>query len=282
MVMNIKRTSIVGTCIAVALIGAECKKENQKNASPDQNATVNLQNQSTGEQSQNFATKGIVCIWDGLIIRETPLKNAKTLSTMSLGETVIDLDSSSIDANDKKREYYKVRLSDGKEGWTPSYGAIKNASPAVFKTNASLYKRPDLLTITETRFEPMEFVAITSSMEDWIEVTSEQKKKIGWVKKDAITKAPEDIATAVLINKKFLSDDGLSNTDKIKTLITDAPYPSSIFIGMLQQKLVAESLLIVSNQIVDDAHTTVNLQTIDTSKATANCPNTQEPQQSIE
>jgi hypothetical protein len=277
--MNIKRTSIVGTCVAIALIGADCKKEIQKNASPDQPSAVNLQNQNTGEQSQNLSPKGIVCIWDGLIIREAPQKNAKTLSTMSLGETVIDLDSSSIDANDKKREYYKVRLSDGKEGWAPSYGAIKNASAAVFKTNASLYKRPDLLTITETRFVPMEFVAITSSLEDWIEVTSEQKKKSGWVKKDAITKAREDIATAVLINKKLLSNDGLSNTDKIKTLITDAPYPSSIFIGLLKQKLVADSLFIESKQIIDDTQTTVSQQTIDTSVATDDNPASQEPKQ---
>lgn len=280
--MNIKRTSIVGTCIAVALIGADCKKVNKENNSPKQQSAVNLQNQNTGGQPQNLSTKGIVCIWDGLIIRETPLKNGKILSTMSLGETVFDLDSSSTDANDKKREYYKVRLSDGKEGWTPSYGAIKNASPAVFKTNASLYKRPDLLTITETRFAPMEFVAITSSMEDWIEVTSEQKKKSGWVKKDAITKAREDIATAVLINKKFLSADGLSNTDKIKTLITDAPYPGSVFISLLQQKLVAESLSVASQQIVDDAHTTINLQTIDTSVSTTENPATQQLKQSIE
>jgi hypothetical protein len=200
---------------------------------------------------------------------------------MSLGETVIDLDSLSTDINDKKREYYKVRLSDGKEGWTPSYGAIKNAYAAVFKTNASLYKRPDLLTITETRFVPMEFVAITNSMEDWIEVTSEQKKKCGWVKKDAITTTREDIATAILINKKLSTDDGLSNSDKIKTLITDAPYPGSIFIGILQQKIAAESLSIAAKQSIDTL-TTINLQTGDTSDLTTQNPATQEQKQSNE
>lgn len=280
--MNIKTATVVGSFIAVALIGADCKKKTQQNTSSDMQSTVNVQNQDTGEQSQNLSAKGIVCIWDGSIVRETPLKNGKILSTMSLGETVIDLDSSSTDINDKKREYYKVRLSDGKEGWTPSYGAVKNATAAVFKTNASLYKRPDLLTITETRFGPMEFVAISSSVEDWVEVTSEQKKKCGWVKKDAITKTREDIATAVLINKKLSSDDGLSNSDKIKTLITDAPYPGSIFITILQQKIAAESLSIAAKQNVVDSQTTTNLQTGDTSAFATENPAPQEPKQSNE
>lgn len=280
--MNIKTATIFGTCIAVALIGADCKKKKQGNTTADQYSAGNLQKEKPEELSQNVSARRIVCIWDGLIIRETPLKNGKLLSTMSLGETVLDLDSSSTDPTDKKREYYKVRLSDGKEGWTPSYGAIKNAFPAVFKTSASLYKRPDLLTITETRFSPMEFIAITGSMEDWVEVTSEQKKKCGWVKKDAITISREDIATAILINKKLLSDSGLLTIDKIKALITDAPYPGSIFVGLLHQKLTAESLSIASKRTTESVNTTSGLQTVDTSIFKTENTTAQEPNLSNE
>lgn len=253
--MNQKLLTVILLSSVLLLLTSHCSKKNQESTFKKfKNTTLADSNTDSNAASfQNNSSISIVCIWDGISVRESPLKNSKQLSSLSLGETVTYLDTSLTDVTDKNREYFKIRLSDGKQGWVPSYGVLKNASSAVLKINASLYKRPDLLTITDIRLSPMEFFAITNKIDDWVEVTGEQKKKVGWIKKDAITTNKEDIAMAILITKKLAVNDDLSSEEKLKTLLNEAPYPKSIFIENIRQKLSAESLSASLGHISNDS-----------------------------
>lgn len=257
--MNQKFIIVILLSSALLLLTSNCSKKNNELSSKQFTSTAPKDSNiaESFNNNSNNSSISIVCIWDGILVRESPSKNSKQLSSLSLGETVIYLDTSYIDITYKKREYFKISLSDGKQGWVPSYGVLKNAFAAVLKTNASLFKRPDPLTITDIRLSPMEFIAITTKINDWVEVTGEQKRKVGWIKKDAITTNKEDIAMAILINKKLALKDGLSSGDKLKALLTEAPYPKSIFMENIRQQLYAESLSVslshISNNLPDGA-----------------------------
>lgn len=239
----IKRNLIVSlVCIISIVLSSGCTSKKKSDSSALNKPAADLHDTTIIDKTVSAPQKGFVCIADGLILRESPVKGGKRISTINLGEMVTDLDSTSVDFADKKREYIKIRLSDGTSGWAPSYGLKKDAIPAVFKTSASLYKRPDHLTITDSRFIPMEFVIILNTQDDWYEVFGDQGRKNGWIKKDAVTTSKEDITSAILITKKMGSKDTLSDIVKMKQLIETAPYPSSEFIDILRKKIEDDSI----------------------------------------
>jgi hypothetical protein len=228
--MNKKSIVLFALCAALAGFQYGC---GEKKAEGSPSTETRQEEPQANEVTQN----GIVCVWDGVPVRETPVKNGKYLSSISLGEVITDLNEMKTDTTDKNREYLKVRLSDGKEGWALTYGLIKNAFVAIVKTDATICKRPDLLTITNTTLKPMDFVAVSSIKDDWIEITADQKKKTGWIKKDAITTSKEDITMSILINKSLATKDSRSLIDKYKSLINAAPFPNSIFVNLLRKQL---------------------------------------------
>lgn len=241
--MNKKLVMAIGFCAAFSLLQIHCGKKKTDVSHSDATSVTTTQ-ESTPEGSATPSAvneNGIVCIWDGVPVRTEPKKAGKYISSISLGETVKFLGKSETDPGDKNREYLNVQLSDGKEGWAPTYGLVQEASTGVVKADASIYKRPDLLTITNTKFSPMEFIAVINTKDDWVEVVSEQKKKSGWIKKDAISLNKEDVAMSIFINKKLAQNDGLSINDKYKTIIAEAPYPSSIFIENIKKQLESEA-----------------------------------------
>jgi hypothetical protein len=232
--MNKKNIVLFALCAALSGFQNGCsEKKTASNPSTETKQVESQKNEVAAPPAQN----AIVCVWDGVPVRETPEKNGKFLSSLNLGEVITDLNELKIDASDKNREYVKVRLSDGKEGWALTYGLIKNAFVAVVKTNVTMCKRPDLLTITAVTLKPMDFVAVSNTIDDWIEITSDQKKKTGWIKKDAITTSKEDITMSILINKSLTVKDGKSIIEKYKSLIAASPFPNSIFTNLLKQQL---------------------------------------------
>jgi len=192
---------------------------------------------TTGNEAQQ--TPQIVCVFDGTPVREGPNKKGKFVSSMSLGESVKDLGGTATDAADNNREYFNVELSDGKTGWAPSFGLVRNAVAGAIKEPAIIFKRPDMLTMTKDKFEPMEMVAIGQSKDEWAEVIGEAKKKQGWIKKEFITTAKEDIAVAVFALKKMREQSAATAMDRTMDIIANAPFPESYFVQRLKQQMQA-------------------------------------------
>ena len=172
-----------------------------------------------------------VCIWDKASLREKPLKDGKWLSAMALGERVIWTGEEQIDATDKKRKYLNIRLSDGTEGWASEYVIAKNAIPSVIIKKASIYRRPDLITITDKEFKAMDFVAVLGSKNDWIEVTSEQNKIKGWIQAAFISPKDEDITVAILASKAYAEKDTEKMEKQIDFILNNPQFSNSVFIS---------------------------------------------------
>lgn len=202
----------------------------------------------SGQVAQKAGSEGAaiqeipsVCIWDGASVRSEPSNKSKWLSSMTLGEKIIWSGLIKMDSSDNNREFFKVRLSDGKEGWTQTSLIVTNARPAVVTQKTLIYKRPDLLTISDREFEPMEIVAIAGEKETWLDVVGNERKKSGWLPNTSVSGKDADIAVATLAKKALAEKDPKKMRDKIMDILNNPALAESIFIPELQRQVVPEN-----------------------------------------
>ncbi|MBU0489194.1 MAG: SH3 domain-containing protein [Bacteroidetes bacterium] len=232
-----RKIAFIAMLVSAAILMTSCGgSSDEQNANQDSTKIVNNSTDSVVKDSPAIA----VCVYDGTPLREEPGKSGKWISGINMGETVFYADETKTDPAEK-RDYYKVKLSDGKTGWAPDYGIILNATPAVALEEAVIYKRPDILTNTDKKMPLMHFVAISTENEDnWAEIIGEGKKLKGWVQADKLTKNKEDIAVAILASKVLAKETGKSLIDKLNEIIENTPYPNSVFIKILMERRDAE------------------------------------------
>lgn len=198
-----------------------------------------------------------ICLWDGVSIREEAAKKGKYISSVSLGEKVTFLGETKIDSLDKNREYIKIELSDGTVGWSTKTLYAIDAYAAAINDFAPIFKRPDILTTTEKKFEKMDIVAVVSAKDDWVEVQGNQKKLKGWIKKQAITTNAEDIAVCVLVEKKLKKGSEIK-VEEIEAFLEELPYKNSQFISLLndlnnEYKTELESATEETEEVIEEA-----------------------------
>lgn len=174
-----------------------------------------------------------VCIVDEASLRDGPTAKAEWLTSISLGEKLVWHGIGEPDSTKETREYYKVELSDSTVGWTTSYALELNAEPAVVTERALLYRRPDLKTMTDKEFAPMEFVAILETDADWLRVIGENRKKRGWIERSAASLKEDDIAVGVLASKALQEKDADKRRQRIIDIIENPAFANSDFIDEL-------------------------------------------------
>lgn len=181
-----------------------------------------------------------ICLYDKLSIRDKPTKKGKWLTSMSLGETVTYTGEEVLDSI-SKRTFCKVKLTDGKEGWTRADLIAINGKVAVMKDEAVVYKRPDLITKTDNKYSPMDIVAIMTVQDDWIKVKGKRAEgkyiEESWIKSSNTSSSSVDIATAKFAG---LAIEKPSMTEKIKALqelVNNNDFSTSTFIPLLEEKI---------------------------------------------
>ncbi len=201
-------------------------------------------NNNTPEKSDNSISNHHqiigVSIWDRISTRSEPKRSSSSTTLLSLGESFLYLDSSAIDSAYNNTKFLKVRLSDSSEVWVYGFASVLNAKPAVLTNDVPLYIRPDLLTITEQSLHVMEIIAVVEEWDDWIKVVNEKSKRKGWIKKDVVTYNKIDLAMALLAKRKLEEQDSEQKIKNLEELLENNPYPNSIFISELKNKLEAE------------------------------------------
>ncbi len=185
-----------------------------------------------------------VSVWDRISSRSEPRRSSSSTTLLSLGESFLYLDSSAIDSAYNNTKFLKVRLSDSSVVWVYGFASVLNAKPGVITKNVPLYLRPDLLTITDSELKAMEIVAVTEEWDNWIRVVNEKKENVGWIKNDFITYNTIDLAFALLAKRKLNEDDREQKINALEDLLGNNPYPNSIFIPEIREKLDAEKELL--------------------------------------
>ena len=183
------------------------------------------------------ATKA-VCIWDEVSVRATADAKGKWLTSISKGEVLEYLGEDAPDAQDAKKTYSKIKLTDGTEGWSRKDFIIPDGEVAVFLESNTIYRRPDLLTVTEDEFSQMDIVAVTTTQNDWVEVTGKRKEgtwiSTGWVKGNKLSKDAVDVAVAKFGRLALTEEDPVKQVEKLKEILDNSDLRTSKFFPFIQ------------------------------------------------
>ncbi len=198
---------------------------------------------------QNEASEDAgLCMWKEIAVRETPAEKGKYLTSIYLGEklTVFD-DTVSENVNGKKTVYRHIELIDGTKGWVRVDLIATSAVAASFSKESTVYKRPDLMTATAKAFQPMDFVAVKTVLENgWTEVIGKRVGDnwftSGWIRNENLVKADNDVAFAVFYNRAMENKDPAKQYTELQTLLANEELSSSVFFETLSQKVYAEKI----------------------------------------
>ncbi|WP_418500754.1 hypothetical protein [Flagellimonas sp.] len=166
------------TCIIYFLLvlGYGCNSTPNKNTELNSEATWSDDSKTSEETgAEPYAT----CLWPKVGLRDNPgRKDAKYITTIYFGEKVEFLDEKQIADDDK--EYIKVKLSDGNEGWVYEHLFAIGGKLGIVNGQRELYKRPDIMTYVGEKLGPMDMVVIfDGEQEGWNEVVSLKKEGPG-------------------------------------------------------------------------------------------------------
>lgn len=216
--------SYILTLLIAAVLTACGSQNNSDNG-------ILVQEEEKGEALKTTAT----CIWKEVSVKDTPSEKGKYLTSVFLGERFTFLeDTASEKVGDKRTLYTKIQLTDGKEGWVRSDFIAVGATGAAFTKEATIYKRPDLMTSTSKTFATMDFVAIkTTSTSGWVEVVGKRVGDswftTGWVKKESLTERDVDVAFSIFYHKAMDNKDLEKQTKELRALLLRDELSNSIF-----------------------------------------------------
>lgn len=185
-----------------------------------------------------------VSVWDRISTRDQPVRNTPSTTLLSLGERFIYLDSFAIDSSYNNTKFLRVRLSDSTIVWVYDFASVLNAKPAVMRNQVPLYLRPDLLTITEDKLNAMDIIAVVEEWDNWIKVVNEKKEHTGWIKKEFVTYDSIDLAFALLAKRYLEEEDTEQRIENLEGLLENNPYPQTIFLPEIRNRLDEEMELL--------------------------------------
>lgn len=179
--------------------------------------------------------------WEGHSAKDTPGNDGKWVASIAFGEELTLLNETEKDAKTSK-DYEKVKLLDGKEGWVRADFIAKNASLAAVTQDAQIYKRPGISNITEDMLLAGTVVVVKSRKDDFSEFIARNdaanKRKEGWLLGDkSLTTDETDISAALLYSKAMNEKVPAKRQEKLKQVVSN--FPNSVFAKTAQAGLDA-------------------------------------------
>ena len=243
--MLLMKKQVLFIClISFAVIGLNaCDSNAEKTETAGMQAVANEEEEKSPEQTQSEA----VCIWNNISVRQSPSQEGKWLTSLSLGEQLTTSSEKAMDSV-KDREYVRIILKDGTEGWAMASFVVADAKAAAVKESANLYKRPDLLTKTDEAFSATDIVAVISTDGDWAQVkgqrTGDSWIDEGWVKTDNLSYDAVDLAVAKFAREAMAKEDPADRDAALNDILSNSDFASSVFFPALRdyQRELQESL----------------------------------------
>lgn len=231
-----KKIFIAITTISLLVTG--CKPEGKSTNSQTTKTTDEvIEEAAVPEDTSGDA----ICLLDKLSVRETPSSKGKWITSMSLGEKVYATGEEYTDSITKK-DYIKVKLIDGKEGWSRAPFLAVNGTVGVMLSEASVYKRPDLLTKSDTKYSPMDIIAVIGNQDDWVQVKGKRAEgkyvEEAWVKSANISDKSVDIATAKYASMALTKETMTDRIKELKEIVDNPDFSESSFIETLKAKIL--------------------------------------------
>jgi len=121
---------------------------------------------------------------------------SKQLALVQPGEVMTFLGDSTDSPAGKNEQFYKVKLSDGTEGWARNYGLILGQAGAIL-VEAPIYQRPTTLAPTRQKLRIGQLVGVQGTQDNFVRVAA-SKWQAGWIDKSALSNDGNDILAAAL------------------------------------------------------------------------------------
>lgn len=194
--------------------------------------------------------KSAVCVWSPYAsLRREPGRKLYTkdgknnwIVSIRYGE-VVELLDSTVHVEKENRDYMKVKLKDGKEGWVYDYLFEKYAKPAVVLKETRLYRRPDQMTLRDDGLEPGEIIVLIQDPDkpggkSWYHVSSKRKIKKGWIHQpNHISTSSRDVQAALLYYKARNTKATDKKLDRLRSILQIAGIEKSPFAAMVQESI---------------------------------------------
>jgi uncharacterized protein YgiM (DUF1202 family) len=224
--------------LMLAFVFASCGSEGKSGEEADTEETVD----DDVEDDENASNSNVaLSTWEGHSAKEGPGTEAKWVATIPFGEELTLLNETETDAKSGK-PYEKVRLLDGKEGWVRADFIAKGAQLAAVTTDAQIYKRPSISTITDDVISAGTIVVLKSKKDEYSEFIAKNdaanKRKEGWLLGEkALTTNEEDLAAAILLSKALAEKVPAKRKEKLQQVVSQ--YPNSVFAKTAQAQIDA-------------------------------------------
>jgi hypothetical protein len=179
-----------------------------------------------------------VCIYDGLYFRNGPSARETAVYRLKKGEIVTWMGEAVTDQKDDRNwEFFRIRLTDGSDGWALSYYIVPEAIPAAVISRASIYSKNNLISKTEESLEPMDIIAVLAEQDEWLKVVNDDKSREFWIKPGHISKAEVDIAVANQAMAAMAAESDQDRFEKLKAVADEDAFTDSIFIPLIESEM---------------------------------------------
>ncbi|QQS07263.1 MAG: hypothetical protein IPK50_10275 [Fibrobacterota bacterium] len=153
---------------------------------------------ATGETAASTEDPNRILVTARTAIYPQAKDSGKSLALLQPGESVTFLEDS-LENPGKKEWYYKVRLSDGTEGWARNYGMMLG-KPAVSLVAQPFYQRPDFMSTKTGELQVASLVVIQATQDEFVKVAPSRWKS-GWVRLADISTDKDEIVAAALASR---------------------------------------------------------------------------------
>lgn len=189
--MKTTRFACVLAALALVVLSG-CRKKGAPEAGGTTGAKADVTDPAAGSDDADR----IVVTQKTQVVAEADVKS-KHLAMMQPGETMVFLGDSATSPSGKNEQLYKVRLSDGTEGWARNYGLVMGKAGAILM-DASLYERPTVLSPSRQKLAIGRLVGILEKQDEFVKVSA-SRWQTGWVEMRAISTESNDVLAAALV-----------------------------------------------------------------------------------
>lgn len=222
------------------LVLASC----QGNNNISDNTPPGLPDSATADSTEIPQEKIAICVWDVAGLRVEPgskklTKDKKNnyVESVYYGEKV-EMLGEELEIEAENRNYMKVRLQDGQEGWVHDYVFEKNATLAAVIKEAELYRRPDIMTLRDDKLEMGEIVVTMERQGDWLHVSGREKRKKGWIKtEENLSFNTRDVKLALLYYKALQENAVETRKARLNDILQEKTFAGSVLLDLVQTNL---------------------------------------------
>src|SRR6478609_9790262 len=212
-------------------------KSEEKTASADSNfVSVNGNPSEAGSADEDLSNKAVL-LWNSSIISAAS-KEGKWVASYQFGNT-LTLTGKKEENTTEKRTYVEVTGPDGKSGWINEYMVATNAKVGVATGDISLYKNPDVMSVSSDKIAVGDIIAISGEKKDGFrQVYGKEKKIKGFVNLfDQVSSDPIDLKVAVLYHQAMAKTSTDEQIKALQAIVSDQSNASSKIYNVVSGKL---------------------------------------------